>query len=246
MAAHGRAHRSAASGQTGAVTSGPSEVGPIEGREVHRDAPRSPQAPPSTPPAHPGPPAHPVPVARPVPGDGSVSPSAVWSDIRRSRGKDVPNSRPLPEWVRRFSWVLDDAFAVPGMPGRRVGVDGVIAIVPVAGDAVGVVLSLVIVVVGVAAGVSVPTILRMLLHIGFEALIGVIPIVGTVFNMAFKANNRNVALIERDLADRRSTRRSSLGVLVLTVGVAMAGVLMLVALSVMGILALVWLLSGVI
>jgi hypothetical protein len=239
------------SSQTGAVISGPSEVGPIEGREVPPDASAHPPAQtippaPTFPDAQPVPPAPTVPDAHPVRSDGSLSPSVVWHDIRRSRGKDVPNSRPLPEWVRRFSWVLDDAFAVPGMPGRRVGVDGVIAIVPVAGDAVGVVLSLVIVVVGVAAGVSVPTIVRMLLHIGLEALIGVVPIVGTVFNMAFKANNRNVALIERDLADRRATRRSSLGVLVLTVGVAFAGVLMLVALSVMGILALVWLLTRVI
>lgn len=181
----------------------------------------------------------------PVTGDGSFSLSQAWADIRRSRGKDVPNSRPLPEWVRRFSWVLDDAFAVPGLPGRRVGVDGLIALVPVAGDAVGVALSLVIVVVGVAAGVSVPTIIRMLLHVGIEALIGLVPFVGTVFNMAFKANNRNVALIERDLADRRATRRSSVGVLVLTIGVLLAGLMMLIALTVAGIAVLVWLLSKV-
>jgi hypothetical protein len=175
--------------------------------------------------------------------DDHVSLRGTWQDIRRSRGKDVPNSRPLPPWVRRFSYVLDDAFAVPGMPGRRVGVDGLISIVPVAGDAVGVVLSLVIVVVGVAAGVSIPTIVRMLLHVGLEALIGVVPVVGVVFNMAFKANNRNVALIERDLADRRATRRSSLAVLVLAVGVLVVGAFMLIALTVAGLLVLIWLLS---
>jgi hypothetical protein len=178
--------------------------------------------------------------------DGSFSPVGTWREIRRNRGKDVPNSRPLPDWVRRFSWMLDDAFAVPGMPGRRVGVDGLVAIVPVAGDLVGVALSLVIVLVGVAAGVSVPTILRMLLHIGFEALVGLVPVAGTVFNMAFKANNRNVALIERDLADRRSTRRSSLGVLVLTVGVLALGLVMLVVFAVAGIAVLIWLLSRLI
>jgi hypothetical protein len=178
--------------------------------------------------------------------DGSFSPVGTWREIRRNRGKDVPNSRPLPDWVRRFSWMLDDAFAVPGMPGRRVGVDGLVAIVPVAGDLVGVALSLVIVLVGVAAGVSVPTILRMLLHIGFEALVGLVPVAGTVFNMAFKANNRNVALIERDLADRRSTRRSSLGVLVLTVGVLVLGLVMLVVFAVAGIAVLIWLLSRLI
>ena len=45
----------------------------------------------------------------------AVTPAAIWSDVRASRGRDVPNSRPLPEWVRRFSWLLDDAFPVPGL-----------------------------------------------------------------------------------------------------------------------------------
>ncbi len=167
----------------------------------------------------------------------------MWQEIRHSRGKNVPNSRPLPQWVKRFSWVLDDAFAVPGTAGRRVGVDGLISIVPVAGDAVGVGLSLVIVVVGVGAGVSIPTLVRMLLNIGMEALVGLVPVGGIVFNMAFKGNNRNVALIEADLADRRRTRRSSLAVLVLTVGVLVVGAVMLLMLTVLGIAVLIWVLS---
>jgi hypothetical protein len=179
----------------------------------------------------------------PIGVDGSFSPSQMWHDIRRARGKDVPNSRPLPEWVRRFSWMLDDAFPVPGLPGRRVGFDGLVAIVPVAGDVVGLALSLVIVVVGVAAGVSVPTLVRMLLHIGLEALIGLVPFAGTVFNMAYKANNKNVALIERDLADRRGTRRSSLAVLVLTIGVLLLGLVMFVVFTLAGIAVLVWFVS---
>lgn len=179
----------------------------------------------------------------PIGADGSFSPSQMWHDIRRARGKDVPNSRPLPEWVRRFSWMLDDAFPVPGLPGRRVGFDGIVAIVPVAGDVVGLALSLVIVLVGVGAGVSVPTLVRMLLHIGLEALIGLVPFAGTVFNMAYKANNKNVALIERDLADRRGTRRSSLAVLVLTIGVLLLGLVMFVVVTLAGIAVLVWFVS---
>ncbi len=145
--------------------------------------------------------------------------------------------------MRRFSWVLDDAFAVPGLPGRRVGLDGVVSIVPVAGDAVGLVLSMVIVVAGVAAGVSIPTIVRMLLHVGLEALVGLVPFVGPVFNMAYKSNNRNVRLIERDLTDRRATRRSSLAVIVLSLAVLAVGALMLLMLTVAGLLILVWMVS---
>jgi hypothetical protein len=171
------------------------------------------------------------------------SPRAVWSELRRNRGKDVPNSRPLPDWVRRFSWWLDDAFAVPGMPGRRVGIDGLVAFVPVVGDMAALALSLVIVAAGIVAGVSIPTILRMLLHLLVESLIGLVPVVGAVFNMAFKANNRNVALIEADLADRRATRRSSLSVLVLLIALVIAALALLVALAVAGVLVLFWLLG---
>ena len=165
---------------------------------------------------------------------------AAIAEVRRNRGRGVANSRPLPPWVKRFAWVLDDAFEVPGMPGRRVGVDGLVAIVPVAGDAVGIALSMVVIAAGIAAGVSIPTVLRMLFYVGFEALIGLVPLGGTVFNMAFKANNRNVALIEADLADRRRTRRSSLGVLALLMVLAFIAILMLIVFALLGITVLVW------
>lgn len=164
-------------------------------------------------------------------------------EVRAARGSDVPNSRPLPPWVRRFAWVLDDAFPVPGLAGRRVGVDGLIAIVPVVGDLAGIVLAMVVVVVGVASGVSVPTVLRMLVNIGIEALVGLVPLLGTVFNMVWKANNKNVALIEADLADRRRTRRSSVLVLATVVFVLLAALVMVVVAAVAGVLVLIWLIT---
>jgi hypothetical protein len=207
----------------------PRDLGPIEGREVPDTA---------------------------VPVDAGQSQShmpvrqrdeSAWvralSDIRHSRGRDVPNSRPLPEWVQRFAWVLDSAVRVPGTADRRVGVDGIIAVVPVAGDAIGIGLSLAVVVAGVAAGVSVPTILRMLLNVGLEALVGLVPFGGVLFDMVFKANMRNVVLMERDLADRRATRRSSIAVLVLTVLVLLVGVVMVVAIWALTIALVVWLVS---
>jgi hypothetical protein len=149
-------------------------------------------------------------------------------DIRRvQRRGSVPNSRPLPPWVGRLAWFLDDAFAVPGTAGRRVGVDGMLTFVPVVGDLAGMGLSMIVVLAGVAAGVSIPTTLRMLLNVGLESLVGLIPFGGALFDMVYKANNRNVRLIERDLADRRATRRSSAlvlfgAVLTIVIGILMA------------------------
>jgi hypothetical protein len=159
------------------------------------------------------------------------------------KGREVPNARPLPDWVRRLAWVLDDAFAIPGMRGRRAGVDGLIAFIPVVGDAAGIIVSMVIVLAGVGAGVSVPTVVRMALNVGVEALIGLVPVIGGLFDLVFKANNRNVALIEADLADRSATRRSSLRVLVVGAVVVVGTVLFLVAIVVAAIAVLIWMLA---
>ncbi len=162
-------------------------------------------------------------------------------DIRDAhRRGPKPNSRPLPRWVERMAWVLDDAFPVPATGGRRVGIDGFITLIPGVGDAIGVVLSMVVVTAGVLAGVSWPTIIRMLLNVAFEGVIGLIPFAGVVFDMAYKANDRNVRLIEADLADRRATRRSSLGVIAALVFTTVVGFVMMVALTLLGITVMVW------
>jgi hypothetical protein len=143
--------------------------------------------------------------------------------------------------VRGLAWVLDDAVEVPGTGGRRIGIDGFITLVPGIGDAVGLGLSMVVVTAGVVAGVSIPTVLRMLVNVAFEGVVGLIPFGGAVFDMAYKANDRNVRLIEADLADRRGTRRSSLAILAVLVMTSVLGFLMMVAVTVFGIAVFVWL-----
>lgn len=207
----------------------PRDLGPIEGHEV------------------PG-------TGGPVASTGAVVRRGVGGELRQAardirdvqRRGEVPNSRPLPDWVRRLAWLLDDAFAVPGTDGRRVGVDGMLTFVPVVGDLAGLGLSLVVVLAGVGAGVSLPTTLRMLLNVGFESLVGLIPFGGALADMVYKANNRNVRLIEQDLADRRRTRRSSAAVLALTVLVLAVGAVMTVLVMVAGVALLVWFLAWLI
>ena len=170
--------------------------------------------------------------------------SQEMQQFRRSRSKGRPNSRPLPSWVERLAWILDSAFRVPGTTDRRVGIDGLLTLVPVVGDAAGVALSMAVVLAGVAAGVSVPTLLRMLINVGIEATIGLIPFAGALFDMVYKANIRNLILMERDLADRRATRRSSLAVLALMIGVIFLGLLMTVLAWFAAIAVLVWFFTG--
>lgn len=184
----------------------------------------------------------------PVDVPGAVARRGLGGELRQAardirdvqRRGQVPNSRPLPDWVRRLAWILDDAFSVPGTQGRRVGVDGMLTLVPVVGDLAGLGLSMVVVLAGVGAGVSLPTTLRMLLNVGFESLAGLVPFGGALFDMVYKANNRNVRLIEQDLSDRRRTRRSSAAVLGLTVLVLAVGAVMTVLVMVAGVALLVW------
>lgn len=153
---------------------------------------------------------------------------AMAGDIVEARRGPVPNSRPVPEWVRGLAWLLDDSIPVGG--GYRVGLDGIVSFIPGVGDAAGLVASMVVVLAGIAAGVSLPTTIRMMLHVGVDAIVGAVPFLGALFDLGFKANTRNIGLIEADLQDRAATRRSSIKVFLLSaLVIAMAFFLLLFA-----------------
>ena len=95
--------------------------------------------------------------------------------------------------LERLSWLLDSAIRLPG--GFRVGVDGIIGLVPGIGDLVGAGLSSYIILE--AARMKLPTgvLIRMGLNVLLELGIGIIPLFGDLFDFAFKANRRNVSLM---------------------------------------------------
>ncbi len=92
--------------------------------------------------------------------------------------------------------LLDDAFRIPGTD-IRFGLDPVVGVLPIAGDWATAVVSTYIVAEAVNLGVPTHVIGRMLFNIGLDATIGMIPILGTLFDTAWKANRRNVKLVEK-------------------------------------------------
>ncbi|MFC7333216.1 DUF4112 domain-containing protein [Rhodocista pekingensis] len=113
--------------------------------------------------------------------------------------------------LRDLSHLLDSRWTIPGT-GIRFGLDGVASIVPVVGDSLTGVVSAYIVWQARRMGVPTPTIARMLWNVGVDWAVGSIPVVGTVFDVAFKANRKNMALLNRHLdtfedlaAERRRT-----------------------------------------
>jgi hypothetical protein len=110
-------------------------------------------------------------------------------------GEDVPAGL---RRARTLAYLMDTSVGIP-FTRARFGLDALLGLVPVLGDAVGAALSTYIVAVGVRARVPGATLLEMLWNIAVEALGGSVPLVGDVFDAVWKANVRNVRLLERDL-----------------------------------------------
>jgi hypothetical protein len=98
--------------------------------------------------------------------------------------------------------LLDDCFRVPGT-SIRFGLDGIIGLIPGLGDILGGLASTIIVVAAWVRGVPYITLFRMVVNIGIEVLLGTIPLLGDAFDIAWKANRRNYALIVRHLEHPR-------------------------------------------
>jgi hypothetical protein len=108
---------------------------------------------------------------------------------------------PLEQVLRRldrFAHLSDSAYRIP-IIGRRIGLDGLVGLVPGIGDGVTALAALYPVVEAWKLGVPKALLLRMLVNIGTDSVLGAVPIAGDLFDFAFKANRRNVALLRRHL-----------------------------------------------
>lgn len=101
-----------------------------------------------------------------------------------------------------LSHVLDDFIRIPGT-SIRFGLDGIVGVVPGVGDLIGGIASCIIIVAAWARGVSYGTLLRMIANVGIEVVVGSIPVVGDAFDIAWRANRRNYALLTGSLYEPR-------------------------------------------
>lgn len=101
--------------------------------------------------------------------------------------------------VHRLARLLDSQFRIPGTD-IRFGLDSLFGLVPVVGDTVTAGMAAYIIFEAFRIGVSRRIIARMLGNLVIDWVIGTIPIVGDLFDIGFKANERNIRLMEKDLA----------------------------------------------
>ncbi len=124
---------------------------------------------------------------------------------------------------------MDEAVGIPGTRAR-LGLDGVLGfVVPGAGDAVGGAVSMYAMYAALRLGAGASVLARMALNVALDALVGVVPLLGDVFDFVFKANRRNLALLETYVADPRRTRAKSRATVWLVFGVLVAGLVALLA-----------------
>lgn len=110
--------------------------------------------------------------------------------------------------TRVFSYVLDDLVQVPGTK-IRVGVDPLLSLVPWAGTAVGTAFGGVVLADAIRLRAPIPVIMRMIGNSLLDWLLGLIPYVGAVFDVGFRANKKNLKLLNRTIENRELVHKAS-------------------------------------
>lgn len=129
--------------------------------------------------------------------------------------------------VRALARLLDSAIKIPGT-GVTLGLDSLIGLVPGVGDLAGAAMSGYIVVSAARMGVPSAVVGRMILNLGVDALVGTVPLLGDLFDVGFKANLRNAALLDRHLGEPLATRHSSRWAIAAAIG----GIVVLAAIGI--------------
>jgi hypothetical protein len=116
---------------------------------------------------------------------------------------------------------MDELVTIPGT-SVRVGLDPVVGLVPVIGDAISAVVGFWLVAEAARFGVPRIVVGRMVLNTVVDLVVGAIPVLGDMFDVVSRSNSRNLALFRRHaldpMASTRSERLALAGVIVLLVG----------------------------
>lgn len=161
-------------------------------------------------------------------GSASVLTGARFHEMQRERLQRL----------RALARLLDSCIPLPG--GFRVGLDALIGLVPVVGDVAGALLSGYIVNEARLLGAPGSVLLRMSMNLLIETVVGAVPLVGDLFDAGFKANLRNIALLERYHLDPQGSRSESRWI-VAAAGLVIASVA--AAVLAIPVLLIVWLVS---
>ena len=97
--------------------------------------------------------------------------------------------------------LMDSAFLIPGT-NIRMGMDGILGLVPVAGDLISALVSSYLIWEARRLGVSRWVLGRMMANTALDTLVGAVPLVGDAFDVVFRANIKNMALLRKHIAKK--------------------------------------------
>jgi hypothetical protein len=130
--------------------------------------------------------------------------------------------------LRRWATLLDSAFRVPGV-NVRFGLDALLGLVPGLGELTTPAFTVLLLATGIRMRVPVVVLARMVLNAGLDALIGVVPVAGDLADVAWKANLRNLDLLERHAVPGTPATRGDTWVVAAGVGlIVLVGLLALI------------------
>ena len=99
------------------------------------------------------------------------------------------------QWIERFARWMDSRFLIPGT-SIRFGFDPILSLFPVLGDLVTYIISGALIHAMYQQGASRNVVIKMILNSTLDAVIGAIPLVGTIFDIFYRANDRNIRLLK--------------------------------------------------
>lgn len=123
----------------------------------------------------------------------------------RGSGSQPLSRPPIDQHLERITLLMDKAVRIPGTQ-ITFGLDPVIGLLlPVAGDAIGAIISAYIVIVSVRYGLPKIVIARMIFNIAADFVVGCIPFVGDAADFVWKVNTRNLRLLNKYASGERGS-----------------------------------------
>jgi hypothetical protein len=103
------------------------------------------------------------------------------------------------ERLAKLAYWLDGWFRIPGT-NWRMGLDGLVGLIPGVGDGITTALAAYIVLEAHRLGVPKTMLIRMIRNVAIDGLVGTIPLIGDLFDFRWKANRKNILLLNEHFA----------------------------------------------
>jgi Domain of unknown function (DUF4112) len=111
--------------------------------------------------------------------------------------KKPPNDDAFLEWL---AWLMDESIAIGPW---KIGLDGLVGLIPGVGDMAGAAVSAVIILGAARRGTPRSAVIRMVINVAIDALLGFLPLFGDIFDFAYKSNIRNIQIYRQAFVGER-------------------------------------------